>query len=178
MKKVVICTIMFILISIIPYSNAFAYGTQVMDLQDRTFAWTFLEEPGVAIVLASRCSSNLFQNYMISGNYIGFHECSQFAKQDIFENNPLGYSQFTYAGNVRNYYKGSTKIGSTTMSRFYDVIASPDWIWMDFEGNTDGDVIGNGSGTYYAKSGSTFECPEAFLVLSHSIDNSVSIEVP
>ena len=181
MKKIAMITMVSVLISIIsffPYSSAFAYGSEIMDLQENIpFTWTFIEE-GIPIVMASQCSSNLFKNYMIAGNYIGFHECSQFAKQDKFKNNVLGYSQYTYAGNVRNYYKGSTKIGSTTMPRFYDVLVSPDWIWMAFQGNTDGDVIGNDSGTYYAKSGSTFICPEAFGVLSHSIENSVTMIVP
>ena len=145
-----------------------------MDLQDKTFTWVFLEEPGISIWLGRICTSNLFQNHMISGQYIGFHECSIFAKQDQWG---YSYAQYTYASITRYYYKGSTSIGSTSLSYDGNVMVSPDWIWASYAGNTDGNVIGTGNGTYYAKSGSTFMCPEAFLTIAYPIDNSVSMVV-
>lgn len=151
-----------------------AYGTEIMDLHEETFSWVFFEEPGIPVWIATRCASNLFQNYMIAGQYIGFHEIGQFAKQDkwLYE-----YSQATVAGHIRDYYKGTTHIGNTSMTFDSNVWVSPDWIWANYSGNTNGNVLGQGSATYYAKTNSSFICAES-INPSRIIYNSVSITVP
>lgn len=134
----------------------------------------FLEEPGVPIWISTKCTSNLSQNYMISGKYIGFHDIQQFAKQDKWH---YPYRQTTTAGRTRNYYKGSAHIGSTSMVFDDNVLVSPDWIWDNVSGNTNGKVLDQGSATYYTKTNSSFICAKSSNP-SRVIYNSVSITVP
>lgn len=173
MKKLFPVFIVVVLFISVFSSISFAYGTQVMDLQDKYCTWVFLEDLGVPIWIGTDCTSNLFQNYMVMGQYIGFHECTTFAYQVEWG---YPYSQSTIAGAYRDYYKGSTYLGNTYMPYDGNVLVSPDWIWDRHSGNTDGDILGEGYDTYYAKSESSFICIEA-INPTNLIKNSVSMIV-
>jgi hypothetical protein len=153
-------------------SLTFAYGTQISDLQSAYRSWVVLEE-FIPIWIGTDCVSNLFQNYMIAGQYIGFHECSTFAYQEEWF---YPYSQYTSAGSSRKYYKGSTSLGSTSMPYDDNVLVADDLIWDNHSGNTNGNILGEGYDTYYAKSQSSFICIDA-IYPTQLINNSVSMIV-
>jgi hypothetical protein len=169
-KNLLIIIVVIILVTILPTST-FAYGTLIYDLQSSWKTWLVVDP--IPMWIGTTCTSNLFQNYKIAGQYIGFHECSTFANQIEWD---YGYYQTTSAGPTRYYYKGDTLIGSTNMPYDGNVLYSIDWIWDNHSGNTSGNVIGSGYSTYYAKSTSSFFCMEA-LWGENSISNSVSMTV-
>jgi hypothetical protein len=164
---ILICLVLVFSLSI----SAFAYGSPVCDQQTAYFIWIVMDD--IPRLFGANCLSTLTQYAMIAGQYIGFHEAYLFAYADPvsgFDDVDVNCSMSV------QYYKGSTSLGSTSLSFCNDPIwLDPDWFWDYHNGNANG-LLGTGQGTYYAKSASTYYV-ENTLYGTRIINNSASFTV-
>ena len=147
------------------------YTIPQSEYKSEYFTWLVWDD--VPRWVGADCVSNFIQYTVICyGEYIDFHESYLFACADptsSFDD----YSVF--GGYSVEYYKGSTRIGSTTLSTSNDdCLVSPDWVWFYKEGNAK-PLIKEEYGIYYAKTNSAFSVDGS--IETKTLNNSVSFSV-
>lgn len=121
--------------------------------QEESFLWWVAAE-GYFDPIAGVCSSTIFEDYSINYPILNSSSRWTFAMVD------WGYSNnmMVFGDNSISYFSGSSNVFNKSLTRDYDVLVSPSWVWQSYESNS--------AYTYYiGGNGLTAKTSTSFVVL-------------
>lgn len=169
-RKICIFILLIILCVLTIALPSFGYGQQVSAAESGYVIWWIPVDP-LILPFNTGYETTARANYMIAGEYIGFHEISHWSKI-----NEIPFTQYAYSDPSMRFYKNSSSLFAYSMYYDSNVWVAPNWVW-DYHTGTAQGSLGQGSGTYTAQATAVFTCPSA-LYSSKIVNLTISFPSP